>query len=67
MLNMQKVLYQKKWFTDLSVEERVKRINEVLVNVTAVNEISESIDEIRRYNDSENRKDSPHHYDTRLD
>lgn len=60
-------LYQKRWFTDLSSEERVKKISEILINVTAVNEISESIDELRRYNDAENRRDSPHHYDNRLD
>lgn len=57
-------LYQNKWFTDLSRDKRVEKINEVLFGDNSANEIP-------TFNkgewSEEKRKDSPHHHTNRLD
>jgi hypothetical protein len=59
-------LYQNKWFIDLSKDKRVEKVNEVLLNVSVVNDIATFDANKGEWND-EKRKDSPHHYDNRLD
>lgn len=59
-------LYQNKWFTDLSKDKRVEKINEVLLNVSVVNDIS-TFDANKGEWSEEKRKDSPHHHTNRLD
>lgn len=59
-------LYQNKWFTDLSKDKRVEKVNEVLLNVSVVNDIS-TFDANKGEWNEEKRKDSPHHHTNRLD
>lgn len=65
-------LYQNKWFTDLSRDKRVEKINDVLMAVSSVNDISNELTSgfgtLRGENwDEEKRKDNPHHHTNRLD
>jgi hypothetical protein len=61
-------LYGTDWFLRLTSEERVKKINDILVGVTSVNDITSSLDYIKNNKyDSEDRKDNPHHHTNRLD
>ena len=65
-------LYQNKWFTDLSRDKRVENVNEVLMAVSAVNDISSAVSNgfgtLKGDNwDQEKRKDNPHHHTNRLD
>lgn len=61
-------LYKKEWFADLSTEERVRKINDILVSVTSVNDIVSLISPKKEGKwDEETRKDNPHHYNNRLD
>jgi len=56
------ILYQDKAFIDLSLSDRLKRVSDVLKSA------SEKYKESARDTwNTENRKDSPHHYDNRLD
>lgn len=56
-------LYQNKWFTDLSRDKRVEKINEVLLGDTNNEMPAFSKGEWSE----EKRKDSPHHHTNRLD
>ena len=64
-------LYQNKWFTDLSRDKRVEKVNEVLMAVSAVNDISNVSNGFGTLKgedwDEEKRKDNPHHHTNRLD
>ena len=55
-------LYQKKWFTSLSKEERVTKLDEIITS----NDIKLYKKDEEKWDD-ERRRDNPHHYNNRLD